>query len=100
VKGAEAAASDGAQTKVQSVSQAHEDTVMKVPAIKLVEVEPLCPRRTRLRPCFPAESIAKGTVELDSWPRNGSSRAAGPFAGRRVAEGSASAEPNHIASEG
>jgi len=53
VKGAEAAASDGAQTKVQSVSQAHEDTVMKVPAIKLVEVEPLVPAANPAAAMFP-----------------------------------------------
>jgi hypothetical protein len=53
VKSTEAAASDGAQTKVQSLSQAHEDTVMKVPAMKLVEVEPVVPAANRAAAMFP-----------------------------------------------
>ncbi len=53
VKSTEAAASGGAQTKVQSLSQAHEDTVMKVPAMKLVEVAPVVPAANPPADLFP-----------------------------------------------
>jgi hypothetical protein len=64
VKSKGAAASDGEQTKVQSLSQAHEDTVMKVPAMKLVEEEPVVPAANRAAAMFPREIHREGDGEI------------------------------------